>query len=98
MYSCICVQNSIKWKRMDGGKAPSILSVFVRCRRVVTVTLRSLSCRKNNVNLWTGGKVLSAGPDPALKRKQSVTLGSRRETVKLGAIKIRKKEFKLYQE
>jgi hypothetical protein len=78
---------------MDGGKAPSILSVFVRRRRVVTVTLRSLFSRN-----WTGGKVLSAGPDPALKRKQSVTFGSRRETVKPGAIKIRKKEFKLYQE
>lgn len=39
-----------------------------------------------------------AGPDPALKRIQPVTFGSRRETVKPRAIKIRKNELKLYKE
>jgi hypothetical protein len=82
---------------MNAGKAPSILSV-VRCRRVVTVTLRSLYRRKNNVNPWTRGRVFRAGPDPALKRKQSATVESRRQSVKPRAIKIREKEFKLYQE
>jgi len=53
---------------MNGGKAPSILSVFVRCRRVVTVTLRSLYCMKNNVNPWTGGKGVQGWSGPSTEK------------------------------
>jgi len=55
--------------RMKGGKAPSILSVFVRCRRVVTVTLRSLYRRKNNVNPLTGGKGVQGRSGPSTEKK-----------------------------
>jgi hypothetical protein len=54
---------------MNGGKAPNILSVFVRWRRVVTVTLWSLYRRKNNVSPWTGGKGVQGWSGPSTEKK-----------------------------
>jgi hypothetical protein len=75
---------------MDGGKAPSILSVFVRWRRVVTVTLRSFYRRKNNVSPWTRGKDVQGWAGPRTEKK-IVCHFRGAKAVKTRAIKKRKK-------